>query len=103
MTRGGDTDSDHPDLMAFARRCIPQIPIVPRAFPARDFPGFACFAPAIQQLVALLPAQHKADVALKHQTQPGAAGELAIPQMADGTPPRFDTAGAELPQLGLLI
>src|SRR5215210_2305960 len=103
MYRMGHAHRHHPDLVALARMCITKIAILPRAFPACNLPGFACLAPAIKQLVTLLPAQHKPNVVVEHQAQMWATGELTIPEMADITAPRLDTAVEQLPQLGLLV
>jgi hypothetical protein len=57
---------------------IAQEAIVPRALAARDLLGFALLTPAIQQLVAFLPAQHKANVGFEQDLEPGTTGNLTI-------------------------
>src|SRR4051794_35545720 len=103
MGRMCDADRQHANLMAFPGVCITQIAILPRTFPTRDLPGRSRLTPALKQFVALFPAQHKPNVAFEHQMQPGSAGKLAIPNMADSLAPGFDTAREQLPQLCLLI
>src|SRR5689334_5007564 len=61
--------------------------IAPRAFAARDLPGRSRFAPVVEELVALFPAQNKPDVMLEHQLQPRTAGKATIPDLHDPTPP----------------
>jgi site-specific DNA recombinase len=103
MRGAGDTHGHHTDLVALARMRITQMTIRPRAFATRDFPVFARLAPAIQQLVALFPAQHEPDIGVEQHAQPRIVRELPIPQMANVPAPCFDRVGEQLPHQGLLV
>jgi hypothetical protein len=107
MKRMGDADGHSLDLVALARMTIPQMALVLRAFAARDLPGRSGLAPPVQQLLALLPAQYKADGVLniKHSHGPLANSGSGYPlgDVADVTAPRLETSREQLLQLSVLV
>ncbi len=74
----GHADRYNPDFMHLASLVIAQPAIGPRALAACDLPGFALLTPAIQQLLALLPEQHKAQLSREQHSEPRATRNVTI-------------------------
>src|SRR6266516_7152650 len=59
----------------------------PSAFAPRDLPGFALLPRSVDELVAFLPAHHKAQQVAAEQPEPGAVARAAIKDVAHLAPP----------------
>src|SRR5437867_8867696 len=103
MTRVGHAHRHDADLVPLPRVAIAQMAIVPRPFAARNLPGFALLAPPVEQLLALLPAQHETDIGLEEDLEPGSTGELAVPNVAELPPPGLPTALEQRAHLRALV
>src|SRR2546421_760134 len=83
-----DRQGEHARAAIDATMCIPEQPrLSPGALAPRDLPGFALLARSVDELVAFLPAHHKAQLVAPEQPEPGSVAIATIKDVAHLAPP----------------